>query len=543
MGAMPIIPERAARRDRSIEPGLTAPQAPPPSDAGNPEPDKGRLFVHDVAITMGAEAAAMGSSLLLTGMISRWTGARPLSEYLLLRRVLSWTLAAAFLGLATGLPRYVALSAGAAKRNEAAYFVAALMCMVPMAILAGGLMVLKRALFAHWFFGSSQEANLVIALALLLMGYSIHRAVYGYYRGLLEMTRANLLEVANVAVLPLLVVLALARSQTIPVMMGLTGVLMTISSAIFALPVLNRLHRPIQLTAHCRELLQYGVPRVPGDFGVAAITAIGPMMAVHFIPLTKVSPLLLGLNILLVVGYAAGPIGIVLLSKLSMMLGRNEHDMVQARLRLLITCVTELSVFACVQLAIFADVVVRAWVGPGFNDQMMVIRVVLLAIPFYLFFMTLRSTIDAATVKPLNMANVMLCLGVYVGLIAAWAELFPLKSLLIGIAGCLLFSQVLLALLTARTFRRFYGLGVPWRQIGPSFAAAMVLGTLAYALRVWQKAPVTLPEAALVEAVLMGLYVLVLMRRGSGWLAYTWHVGVLRQGNWPDAAEESGGTK
>jgi O-antigen/teichoic acid export membrane protein len=522
---------------------------PSPSEAAAPvsaegAPSSGRLFVHDVALTMVAEAAAMGSSLLLTALLSRWMGARPLSEYLLLRRVLSWTVAATVLGMATGLPRYVAHCAGGSKRSGAVYFVAALACMVPMALLIGGIMVLNRTLFARWFFGDATETGLVTALALLIVGFSIHRAVYGYYRGLLDMTRANVLELTNAALLPLFVVAALAHSQTVAVMMGITGVLMTISAALFAVPVFKRLRgTPLELRAHCRELLAYGVPRVPGEFGSAAITAIGPMLAVHFIKITKVSPLLLGLNMLLVVGYAAGPVGVVLLSKVSMMLGRNEHEAVQSRLRLLIAGVTELSVFACIQLAIFADVVVRAWVGPGFEDQMGVIRMVLLAIPFYLFFVTLRSTIDAATVKPFNTANVMVSLAVYVGLIALWMAIFPLPTLLVGIAVSLLVSQMLLALLTARTFRRFYGLGIPWRRLGPSFVAALALGGAAFAFRSWQSGPMPVAQALVAELVLATVYVAVLARLGSGWLAYTWHVGVRRQASWPAPAPGPGGVK
>lgn len=484
----------------------------------------------------------MGSSLLLTALLSRWMGARPLSEYLLLRRVLSWLVAATLLGMATGLPRYVAHCAGTSKRSEAAYFVSALVCMVPMALLTAGFMVLNRVLFARWLFGDASEAGLVTALALLIVGFSIHRAVYGYYRGLLEMTRANVLEFTNAALLPLLVVATLAHSQTVPIMMGITGVVMTVSAALFALPVFKRLRGvPLELRAHCRELLQYGIPRVPGEFGATAMTAIGPMLAVHFMSIAKVSPLLLGLNILLVVGYAAGPVGVVLLSKVSMMLGRNEHDAVQSRLRLLIVGVSELSVFACIQLAIFADVVVRAWVGPGFENQMGVIRMVLLAIPFYLFFMTLRSTIDAATIKPFNTANVMVSLGVYVGMIVLWIAIFPNRTLLVGIAISLLASQMLLALLTARTFRRFYGLGIPWRRLGPSFATALALGGAAYAFRVWHGGSVPVVEALIAELALAAIYVTVLALLGSGWLAYTWHVGVRRQATWPAPVEGSGG--
>ncbi len=551
MGLIQIDPAPAAETAGGNPLPLEAFSAPKPSpsEAAAPVsaegvPSSGRLFVHDVALTMVAEAAAMGSSLLLTALLSRWMGARPLSEYLLLRRVLSWTVAATVLGMATGLPRYVAHCAGGSKRSGAVYFVAALACMVPMALLIGGIMVLNRTLFARWFFGDATETGLVTALALLIVGFSIHRAVYGYYRGLLDMTRANVLELTNAALLPLFVVAALAHSQTVAVMMGITGVLMTISAALFAVPVFKRLRgTPLELRAHCRELLAYGVPRVPGEFGSAAITAIGPMLAVHFIKITKVSPLLLGLNMLLVVGYAAGPVGVVLLSKVSMMLGRNEHEAVQSRLRLLIAGVTELSVFACIQLAIFADVVVRAWVGPGFEDQMGVIRMVLLAIPFYLFFVTLRSTIDAATVKPFNTANVMVSLAVYVGLIALWMAIFPLPTLLVGIAVSLLVSQMLLALLTARTFRRFYGLGIPWRRLGPSFVAALALGGAAFAFRSWQSGPMPVAQALVAELVLATVYVAVLARLGSGWLAYTWHVGVRRQASWPAPAPGPGGVK
>jgi O-antigen/teichoic acid export membrane protein len=495
-----------------------------------------------VALTVAAEAAVMVSSLLLTALVSRWMGAHPLAEYLLLRRVLSWSVAATLLGLATGLPRYVAHSAGSMEGEEPAYFLAALVCMIPTAIAAAAVMILNRAVFAYWLFGDAQESGLVVALALLLFGFSIHRGVYGYYRGLLDMVRANLLEVTNSAILPLAVVVLLARSRTVPFMMGLTGVVMAMAAALFALPVLGQLRWSAlsSLARRCRKLLAYGVPRVPGEFGAAAITALGPMLAVHFIRLTKVSPLLLGLNILLVIGYAAGPLGTVLLSKVSMMLGRNERAAVQARLRLLLAGVVEVSVFACFQLAVFADVVVRVWVGPGFADQMDVVRLVLLAVPPYLFFMVLRSTIDAATVKPYNTANVTASLALYVGLILLCIRIFPGRFLLAGIAASLLVSQLLLALLTARTFRRVYGLGVPWHRLGPSFVAAAVLGCAAFLFRYWQGGSMAPAEALAAECILAGLYLAALGRLRSGWLLYAWHVGIRRRGDWSPAALESG---
>lgn len=494
-----------------------------------------RLFLHDVALTMGAEAATVISSLLLTSLLSRWMGARALSEYLLLRRVLSWMLSGTLLGLATGLPRYVAY-AGHRRRDEAEYFLAASICVVSSAIAVAGSMVIYRRVFAGWLFGNVRATGLVMALAMMLLGFAIHRTVYGFYRGLLDMKRANLLEVCSASLLPLLVVVLLFNRQPIGAMIFITGTLTAVAGALFAVPVLRQfsLRSSVRrLWARCKELLQYGVPRVPGEFGSAALTALGPMLAVHYMKIAQVSPLLLGLNMLMVTGYAAAPLGTVLLSKVSMMLGKNQHDELQTRLRLLVAAVMEVSVFTCIQLAVFADVVVRAWVGSEYLDQMGVIRLVLLAIPPYLFFVALRSTIDAATVKPFNTANVMISLVVYLGLIAGWGALFHGQSLLIGIAGSLLGSQVLLALLTVRTFRNFYGVGIPWRRLTPSFAAALALGAAALAFRSFLRDPLSLPEAILVESVLTMVYLALLAKRGSGWISYTWNVGVRGRADWP----------
>lgn len=531
-------PQVVARSDFAIEIDTVARQV-----AKEPQPaPRRRQFLHDVALTMGAEASVVASSLILTAIVSRWMGARPLSEYLLLRRVLSWSVAVTLLGLETGLPRYVAHAAGSLEREEPAYLVAGFLCTIPTAIAVAMIMIFNRAIFAYWLFGDLHESGLVIALALLLFGYSIHRCVYGYYRGLLDMTRANVQELANSAFLPLVVVLLLAHGQTVAFMMGLTGAVMALSAALFAWPALRRLRgASLELVARCRDLLRYGVPRVPGEFGAAAVTAIGPLLAVHFLRLARVSPLLIGLNMLLVIGYAAGPLGVVLLSKVSMMLAHGEHEAVRARLRLVLAGVVELSVFACFQLAVFADVIVRAWVGPGFEDQMNVVRLVLLTVPPYLFFMVLRSTIDAVSVKPYNTANVMISLATYVGLIVLYIRIMPSESLLTGIAASLLVSQSLLALLTARTFRHFYGLSIPWRQLAPSLLIAAALGGAALGLRQWQSGPMPVAEALGAECAMIGLYFAALTRLRSSWLSYSWRAVTLRAGG--KGLSSAGGTQ
>lgn len=508
---------------------------PKTPDGRSKRPGTRRSFLHDLMLTMGAEAGAVLSGVLLTSLVGRWAGSRSLSEYLLLRRVLSWLLAGTMVGLTAGLPRYVAQAASSGEEDEQGYFLAASICLIGTATLAGGVLILARRGFARWFFGNPQETGLVIALAMLLFGYAIHRSVGGYYRGLLEMVQANVLEMLNAVLLPLAVVLSLIHGQHIGTMMAIIGAAMSIVAALFSVPLLYRLRWRAALRTvapYSRELMRYGLPRIPGEFGAATAMALGPMLAVHYMSMTQVAPLLLGMSLLMVTGYAAGPLASLLLSKVSMMLGRNQLEEVQARMRLLIAAIMETAVFACLQLLVFAGVVVRAWVGPGFQNRMDVIRLELVGIPAYLFFIALRSTIDAASVKAYNTGNILITLAVYAVLIGGMIVLLPGDHLLVGIAGSLLTAQLLLAVLTARTFRKLYGVGIPWRRLGPSLVAAVTLGAAALAFRILAGAQVPLLAAILVETVLTSLYLAFLARRKSGWLIYMWNVGVRRRADW-----------
>jgi len=493
-----------------------------------------RLFVHDVALTMGAEIAVLLSGLLTVSILSRWVGAHALSEYLLLRRVLTWMVASMFLGFATGLPRYVAQARGRRQGDEHMYFVAALICLLPFCGCIAVALVYYRNAFARLLFGGVEETALVLALAIMLLGFALHRTVYGYYRGLLSMARANALEVCNLAVMPLIVVVLLHRTRSVALMVDAIGCLTILCSALFAMPLLRWVGRIFSRTMlDCsKELLRYGVTRVPGECGAAALTALGPVLAAHFLKLTQVLPLLLGLNILMVTGYAAGPLGVVLLSKVSMMLGQEQHEAVRTRLRFLVTAIIELSVFTCLQLVLFADVAVRAWVGSEYVGQMGVIRLVLLAIPSYLFYMALRSTIDAVTIKPCNTANVSISLALYLVLVAVSIKFFPSRFLLVGIAGSLLGAQMLLGFLTARTFHKLYGLSVPWGRLAPSLLMALLLTGGAYAFRLFWNTHISPLQALLLELMLISIYLAVLARRGSGWIAYTWHVGIRGRTGW-----------
>ncbi len=501
-----------------------------PAGASNevPKPVRPRTKFHpllrDLTLTMATEFSVLTAGLILVSLFGRLLGTVGLGEYLLLRREASWLLTGVLLGMGNALPRYIGYSVKKPAGERHAYFLAGASCLMGFTILVSVVLYVGRQYFAHLLFGNAQLAGLILPLCFMLTGLAAQTAAFGYYRGVLAMKRANAIQVVHFAIIPIAVVAVLYPTHSVALILSVSGGLTVIAAALFARPIFREIRRsPLpKLRPYATELMRYGVARVPGDFGAAALFAIGPLITTHYLPMTEVAYLLLGSNFLLVMGYTAGPLGVVLLSKFSMMLGQNRLAEVRDSLEHLVRAVLDISVFASLQLVVFTDVLVRLWVGPSFRPAIPIIRLMLLAIPPYLFYMALRSSIDAVTVKPRNAGNVIVALAIYLALIAASVKTLTGSFLLEGIAAGLVAALTVLGVLTARTFRDLYNLSVPWGKCASSMAAAVGLGAVSFAFRWIQPDHHESLVTLLWELLVGGLYVGVLTRLGSPWLGFVW---------------------
>ena len=493
-----------------------------------PKPVRPRTKFHpllrDLTLTMATEFSVLTAGLILVSLFGRLLGTVGLGEYLLLRREASWLLTGVLLGMGNALPRYIGYSVKKPAGERHAYFLAGASCLMGFTILVSVVLYVGRQYFAHLLFGNAQLAGLILPLCFMLTGLAAQTAAFGYYRGVLAMKRANAIQVVHFAIIPIAVVAVLYPTHSVALILSVSGGLTVIAAALFARPIFREIARsPLpKLRPYATELMRYGVARVPGDFGAAALFAIGPLITTHYLPMTEVAYLLLGSNFLLVMGYTAGPLTVVLLSKFSMMLGQNRLAEVRESLEHLVRAVLDISVFASLQLVVFADVLVRVWVGPRFLPGISIIRLLILAIPPYLFYMALRSSIDAVTVKPRNAGNVMAALVIYLALTAVTLKALPANFLLEGIAGALVVALSVLGMLTARTFRDLYNLSVPWGKCAPSLLAAALMGAASFAFRRIQPDAHESLLTFLWELLASGLFLVALGRLGSPWLGFVW---------------------
>jgi O-antigen/teichoic acid export membrane protein len=248
--------------------------------------------------------------------------------------------------------------------------------------------------------------------------------------------------------------------------------------------------------------------------------SLGPMIASHYVSLAQLSYLLLAVSLLTLVSYSAAPLGLVLLSKLTMMRVQNRLGEIRTHLGYLMSAVLELSAFGGFQALVFADVLIRIWVGQRFLEGTLVVRLVLLGVPFYFFVTTLRSALDAASWRPYNTGNTMAALALFLAVVGAATRLTSGKALLEATAGGLAAALILLAWLTARLVRRFYGLRVPWRTSAAPMLFGVLLGAAGFVFHRFRGIRTGVVELVAFELCLGALFLCLLMRRSSPWILF-----------------------
>lgn len=488
------------------------------------------LFL-DLGLTGFASAAILVASLVIVSVFGKLLGALALAEYLLIRRMYSWLQSITLLGIDSALPRYVAMTDAAQPHERDGFLLAGSLWGGAVVLLTFAILNGAGGSFSRLIFGHSDLRSLVLALALFLAGGDAHGIVYGYYRGRLAMKRANALQVLNLVVVPLGCVIGLARFHSTALIVDLMGALMILFSFLFAIPLLPQMIAAARrnLRKPSRKLLEYGVPRLPSIFGLGALLALGPVVASQKISLTGVTPLLLGTSMLMGIAASAEPLGQILLSKVSMFVSQDRTAELKLHLAYLQEAVIASYVFICLQLVVFADVVLRAWVGSKFTGGVDVVRIVLLSIPFYLVFSALRSVIDAKSVTPYNAFNVLIASAAFLLFLGAAVLFSPNENLLSSIALATVTSIAILALLTMRTMRKLFELEVNWKRSLAAILLSIALAGVSYGIRVALGPALNFFSASAVAIVVGAIFLWLLKRAGSPWLPFFWNLAFHRR--------------
>lgn len=351
------------------------------------------IHVREYGSTFATEFTVLGCQLLTYKLAAHFLGNTGFSEYAVARRTISIMYPIVLLGLGVGLPRYVANAAGRRdEESKARYFGAALWCIGLSVLVCVGLLNVFAPGLAYLFFGSREYASIILPLSLVVAGSALHAIVYSYFRGMLEMRAANLLQFVNFGFVPVVVFLLFGRS--------VQSVLSAFGISLFSVAAVAMLFTPWKSLAkdnrvQVAELLRFGIQRVPGDFILMALFALPATIVAHKSGIRAAGFVAFGISMLSVISSFFSAFGLILLPKAGALLSAGKGGELGRQVWLLTKITLVISFVLAVGIAIGAEMLVRLYLGPDFTAGVGILRLLVFAAVPYSLYTVLRNVIDA----------------------------------------------------------------------------------------------------------------------------------------------------
>jgi O-antigen/teichoic acid export membrane protein len=424
-----------------------------------------RLLSQTILVGMGSLAITACTVLVMRIYTQRY-GALDLSAVLMFRLYGSLLLAGAALGMPIALQRTVAYLGSNPGRAAAAALAGLVMA---GASLAAG--CLLSAVFAESiarFLDHPEAASLWRAFMLLTFAQALATLVCFVQLARERVWESVLTSFSALGLAPLACVVLFQNSDLPTLVVWTSGI-----TVVTAAPSLVRIARWIQAQAETprREaagLLRYGLPRVPASAMEPALDLVLPWMAVlSGAGLIGAGYLAVGLALLRPLNPLSGALSQVLIPASAAAVARGDVDGHSARARLVAQWALHGGTFATLQMVVWADVLIRVWLGPDFDAAAGVAAIVCLSLAPSFLFACLRGLIDGETEKAVNTRNLFAAILVFgaVSGLQGWLNLDGAAAL----ALAYLVSRIVLAALTLRHLARAHRISFlalrPWTAL------------------------------------------------------------------------------
>jgi len=396
----------------------------------------------DYILTFITEFTILGSNLFAYRLAANILGKEGFSEYALVRRTISFLLPALILGMGVAIPRYIGYSYSNFKKANT-YFIAGFVILFFVILTFSLLINLFQKNVAFLFFGDSKYYYLIFPIDIMLIGLIFHSLCYGYFRGNLSMIKANFLQLINMGIVPLLVFFLKDNLKEIILLNGL--IIILVSFIFLTSIVKNITFERNETYTNLKELMAYGIQRVPGDFGLSGLSSLPATFTSHISGITIAGYVAFGTSLLSMVGSVFAPLGLILLPKASQLVANNDFKTLKYYILKILKVTFFLTILGVVFFEIFADKIIALYLGNFPSDLVIITRLIIIASLGYTIYVAMRSIIDAYYVKAINTRNIFISLMFF--LTVSFGTILVKKSYILLLANLVL-SIILLGILT-----------------------------------------------------------------------------------------------
>lgn len=336
------------------------------------------------------------------------------SEYTLTRRSVSFIQPLLMMGLGVAIPRFTSF-----RNDKNSYLLTGVGLMLSIAAIFLMLFTVFRYPLASLMFGERQYAFLMMPLGLLLASTGFHAILYGFFRGKNFSLTANSLQLINIGVIP---VAAFFLADSLVSLIYLSAIaVLAVCLVTTVATVLKGKHdwNGKVFIEDAKELLRYGLPRIPGDFALLALLTAPTYLVLNIQKdILLAGDIAYSLTLLNMTSAALAPVSLVLLPEIAQFLREEKYDLIRKRY-LFFSVLTVVAITAAyVVFSLFPDFFLQILLGSRYNVRLADIsRIVLLGSIGFGVYVVLRSMLDAIRTKAVNSFNLMISFGVYILLV------------------------------------------------------------------------------------------------------------------------------
>jgi O-antigen/teichoic acid export membrane protein len=370
-------------------------------------------------VTFGTEITIMCLSFLIFRIANQQLSEFGFSEYNVFRRTTSLLLPLLMIGLGVAIPRFISL-----EKNRNSLFLTGIIWIFISSIILISILFFGVDFFSKLFFGSISYKLHIISIGFLLMNFGFHSCIYGYLRGKLNVYFSNFIQLLNTGIIPLFVFFISSNILEIIVY----NVLFLFCSCLIFTLVLIKKHKIKLKINYFKEdskiLLNYGLPRVIGDFSLLAILSLPTYIILKIENnLLIAGDVAYGITLLNLAGAIFSPLSLVLLPEISTFLIEKNIKSIVKRFKIFIILSLSLTLIGYFVFYFLSEFVLLILLGKGYHNSIGSFSKIILMGSFgYVLYIVLRSFLDAIHVKATNSLNllIVLCFNVllvYVGII------------------------------------------------------------------------------------------------------------------------------
>jgi len=368
-------------------------------------------------LTYITEFAVLISGVLVYKLAAGSFGKDGFNEYSICRRTLSFIQPLLIMGFGVGLPRYIAIaSANNLTKKISSYFYSAFIILAAVMLLVSVAFMLFDHQLSFLFFGNESYYTLIFPLLIMLGGMVLHSLCYSFFRGEIRMNSANILQLLNMGLVPMTI---FAFGKNIYHVLLLTGFAWIFVSLIFFIYIVMKLKPEKEhLFESGKELLKYGLQRVPGDVALGAFFALPTYFMAHLVNdnLDSAGNAAFAISLLNMIGAAFGPICLLLLPQASKAIAARDYTSLKKYSKEILILTLVVSGLGLLIAEVFASPLISLYMNGDYPDLVTVVRIVMPACVGYAVYISLRSILDAYHVKAVNTRNIFLCFVLFTGL-------------------------------------------------------------------------------------------------------------------------------